>query len=140
MFPNPENKLDKIIEVDIFNSDVVREAVRELKKEVKPWIDIYGDQHDGYKVVPFSDGTYHCYYHPHHEFDILADTKIQTIYQYAIGTPTLGKGTVPSAYGVTFYRSWETPQIEDNDVVVIAGNSLDDQKYTAIFRGVKNAN
>lgn len=56
----------------------------------------------------FDDGTYHAIIHPDAEADLLADTTIQNIFQYAVprgeNNPLL-KGSVPQVYGISFYRT-----------------------------------
>lgn len=56
----------------------------------------------------FDDGTYHAIIHPDCEADLLADSTIQNIFQYAVprgeNNPLL-KGSVPQVYGISFYRT-----------------------------------
>jgi len=56
----------------------------------------------------FDDGTYHAIIHPHTEGDLLADASINAMFQLAIprseNNPLL-KGSVPQAYGISFYRT-----------------------------------
>ena len=140
MYPQKDFSPTRVdLEVEKFDNTVIRAAIRALRQDRKAFVDVYGEEHTEFKLHPFKDGTYHCYYHPCQEFDVLADATIMSVFQYA--TPSsLIKGEVPTVYGCTFYRQWEPVEIDDDDFVVVTGSSIGepDEKFTAVFKGVRN--
>lgn len=71
----------------------VRKAVRKLRAN---------------SAREFADGTYHAIIHPDCESDLLGDSTVQSIFQYAVprgeNNPLL-KGSVPQVLGVSFFRT-----------------------------------
>jgi len=56
----------------------------------------------------FDDGYYHCLIHPDTEFDLLSDSSIVNVYQWAADRGEdnpLVQGAVPAIYGAKFYRT-----------------------------------
>jgi N4-gp56 family major capsid protein len=71
----------------------LRKAVRKLRTNNSP---------------EFEDGTYHAVIHPDCESDLLSDSSIVNVFQYAVprgGDNPLVKGSVPQVYGVSFFRT-----------------------------------
>ena len=56
----------------------------------------------------FDDGYYHAIIHPDAEFDLMSDTSVVSVYQYAADRGEdnpLIQGAVPAIYGAKFYRT-----------------------------------
>ena len=71
----------------------VRKAVRKLRVN---------------NAKTFDDGYYHVILHPDSEYDLLSDSSIQNVYQYAADRGEdnpLIQGAVPAIYGAKFYRT-----------------------------------
>ena len=71
----------------------VRKAVRKLRVN---------------NAKTFDDGYYHVIFHPDTEFDLLSDSSIVNVYQYAADRGEdnpLVQGAVPAIYGAKFYRT-----------------------------------
>lgn len=141
MYPQKDAKPSHVdLEADRLTNNEIRAAIRHLRKGVQAWTDVYGEEHWEYPIIEYPDGYYHCYYHPHQEIDLLADASIVSIYSYATNpTPNAPRSAAPAVYGCKFYPTTEPVDIEDDDFVVVTGNSFDDSKYTAVFKGVRNA-
>lgn len=139
MYPQKDFKPSHVdLEADKLSNNEVRAAIRHLRKDVQAWTDVYGEEHWEYPILPYPDGYYHCHYHPFQEADLLSDSSIATIYQFAVNPiPNPSHSAAPAVYGCMFYCSEESVDIEDDDFVVMTGNSFDDSKYTAVFKGVK---
>lgn len=71
----------------------VRKAVRKLRVN---------------NAKTFDDGYYHVILHPDSEFDLLSDSSVVNVYQYAADRGEdnpLIQGAVPAVYGAKFYRT-----------------------------------
>lgn len=83
------------------------------------------------------DGLYHAYITPFQEGDLLSDPNITSVYQIASprgeNNPLL-KGSVPSVYGMAFYRVRSTPSVLPGDYLLITGSDFGSGFHTAIFR------
>lgn len=71
----------------------VRKAVRKLRVN---------------NAKTFDDGYYHAIIHPDSEFDLMSDSSVLNVYQYAADRGEdnpLIQGAVPAIYGAKFYRT-----------------------------------
>ena len=139
MYPQKEFAPSHVdLEAALLTNQEIRKAIRQLRTGWDGWTDVYGDLHPRKLIREFPDGLYHAWISPEQEFDLLADPSIIDIYQYAVvntsGNPLI-QSSAPSVYGCKFYRTNIVPEIEDEDFVVITGSSLDDKRYTAVFKG-----
>lgn len=139
MFPQKDFGPSHIdLEAALLTSQEIRKAIRQLRTGWDGWTDVYGEYHGRKLIREFSDGLYHAWISPEQEFDLLADKTIVNIYQYAVvnttGNPLL-QISAPSVYGCKFFRTNVVPEIDDEDFVVVTGSSLDEARYTAVFKG-----
>lgn len=83
----------------------------------------------------FDDGTYHAIIHPDAEADLLADSTIQNIFQYAVprgaDNPLL-LGSVPQVYGISFFRT-ANAKVFPTAGLAIAASATD--VYATLFFG-----
>lgn len=90
---------------------------------------------------PFDGNMFHAYLEKAVEDDLMAATDISTITQYKTADPEnpIVKGTVPSIWGVTFYKTERSnfPEPTDKDYVVISPSAFGEGKFTTIFKGAE---
>lgn len=140
MFPQDVKPSHVDLEAEKLTNNEIRAAIRHLREGVQSWVDVYGEEHSEYPIIPFDNGYYRCYLHPLQEADLVADPNITTIFQYAVTPSSAMHSAVPGVYGCEFYRTRDQVEIEDDDFVVVTGSTFGepDERFTAVFKGVKN--
>lgn len=94
----------------------VRKAVRKLRVN---------------NAKTFDDGYYHAIMHPDVEFDLMSDSSVLNVYQYAADRGEdnpLIQGAVPAIYGAKFYRT-------SNSHIFSAGGLSSTDVYATLFCG-----
>ena len=97
----------------------VRKAVRKLRVN---------------NAKTFDDGYYHALIHPDSEFDLMSDSSILNVYQYAADRGEdnpLIQGAVPAIYGAKFYRTSNAKTIPTGS----AGTASAADTYITLFCG-----